>query len=219
MQDTLHAAMVDEDAAAAVRSGMLVTALAATGVGKADVVDAVAVPAAIGMTPAAARRCRPRARPGCRVVPDPEPAPDEEKAGAGRPRLAAAQQAVDAAAVARPTRPGRRSRKAHKRRSRRSQARTLQAAEELEEARRRVAELEHEIEILDEEAAATEHKVERARSAVRRRAGRARERPGRTSPQRLDASRALTSGSQAPRRAATTIGPPSPSGSRSTRIS
>ncbi|MGA8993270.1 MAG: hypothetical protein WB441_03075, partial [Nocardioidaceae bacterium] len=43
VRDTLHAAMVDAEAAAAVRSGMLVSALAATGVGPADVVHAVAV--------------------------------------------------------------------------------------------------------------------------------------------------------------------------------
>jgi hypothetical protein len=158
VQDTLHAAMVDEDAAAAVRSGLLVSALAATGVGSADVVDAVAVPAAIGMTP------RPRAmperkRPDLSVVPDPEPAPDDAK----REREAAqasARAAVDRA-VAEADEARRRVRKAEKRIGK-VQARTLQAAEELEEARGRVAQLEHELETLDDDAAAAEEKKEKA---------------------------------------------------------
>lgn len=162
VQGTLHAAMVDEDAAAAVRSGMLVTAIAATGVEKADVVDAVAVPAAIGLTP------RPRARPAARpagdraplaAVPDPEPAPDEERI-AREAQRAAAQRAVDEA-VAAAEDAQQRLRKAHKRVNK-VQARTLQAAAELEEARRRVADLEHEIDTLDDEAAAADEKVARS---------------------------------------------------------
>ncbi len=162
VQGTLHAAMIDEDAAAAVRSGMLVTAIAATGVGKADVVDAVAVPAAIGLTP------RPRAKPAVRpsagrpslaAVPDPEPAPDEEKLAREAAR-AAAQRAVDEA-VAAAEEAQQKVRKAQKR-VKKVQARTLQAAAELEETRRRVAELEHEIDALDDEAAAAEEKVERS---------------------------------------------------------
>lgn len=162
VQGTLHAAMIDEDAAAAVRSGMLVTAIAATGVGKADVVDAVAVPAAIGLTP------RPRAKPAARpsagrpslsAVPDPEPAPDEEKLAREAAR-AAAQRAVEEA-VAAAEEAQQKVRKAQKR-VKKVQARTLQAAAELEEARRRVAELEHEIDALDDEAAAAEEKVDRS---------------------------------------------------------
>ena len=158
VQDTLHAAMVDEDAAAAVRSGLLVSALAATGVGSADVVDAVAVPAAIGMTP------RPRAmperkRPELSVVPEPEPAPDEaerEREAARSAARAEVDRAVSEADEAR-----RKVRKAEKRVGK-VQARTLQAAEELEEARGRVAELEHELESLDDDAAAAEEKKEKA---------------------------------------------------------
>jgi len=162
VQGTLHAAMIDADAAAAVRSGMLVTAIAATGVGKADVVDAVAVPAAIGLMP------RPRAKPAARpsagrpslaAVPDPEPAPDEERLAREAAR-AAAQRAVDEA-VAAAEEAQQKVRKAQKR-VKKVQARTLQAAAELEEARRRVADLEHEIDTLDDEAAAAEEKVERS---------------------------------------------------------
>jgi hypothetical protein len=158
VQETLHAAMVDEDAASAVRSGMLVGALAATGVGSADVVDAVAVPAAIGMT------ARPRARPAAkhaelRVVPEPEPEPDDERRARDAQRKAA-QEAVDRA-VAAADEAQRRLRKAQKR-VKKVQARTLQAADELDQARRRVAELEHELEGLDDEATAAEEKQDRA---------------------------------------------------------
>lgn len=158
VQATLHAAMVDENAAGAVRSGLLVTALAATGVGSADVVDAVAVPSAIGMTP----RARPmpeRKRAGLSVVPDPEPQPDEETSAREAERRAAKQVVEEAVSAADDAH--RRVRKADKR-AKRIQARTLQAADELEEARRRVDELEHELETLDEESASAEEKKQRA---------------------------------------------------------
>lgn len=158
VQDTLHAAMVDEQAAAAVRSGLLVAALTATGVGVADVADSVAVPSAIGLT------ARPRALPTPKraelsVVPDLEPAPDEAKQQREAQRAAAreaVEQAREAADEAR-----RKVRKAEKRIGR-VQARTLQAAEELEESRRRAAELEHELETLDQEAVEADERKERA---------------------------------------------------------
>ena len=158
VQDTLHAAMVDEQAAAAVRSGLLVGALTATGVGVADVVDSVAVPSAIGLT------ARPRALPTPKraelsVVPDLEPAPDEAKQQREAAR-AAAREAVDRAREA-ADEARRKVRKAEKRIAK-VQARTLQAAEELEEARGRVAELEHELETLDEDAVDADERKERA---------------------------------------------------------
>jgi hypothetical protein len=158
VEATLHAAMVDEQAAAALRSGMLVSALTATGVGSADVVDAVAVPAAIGLT------ARPRAMPAKKrtelsVVPDPEPEPDREKEAREAER-ATAQAAVDEAMAAADD-AQKRLRKATKR-VKRVEARTLQVADELDEARRRVAELEHEQETLDEEAVTADEKRERA---------------------------------------------------------
>ena len=158
VQGTLHAAMVDEQAAAAVRSGLLVSALTATGVGAADVVDAVAVPSAIGLT------ARPRALPTPKraelsVVPDLEPAPDEAKQQREAARAAAREAAERARESADEAR--RKVRKAEKRISK-VQARTLQAAEELEEARGRVAELEHELETLDAEAVDADERKERA---------------------------------------------------------
>lgn len=158
MQGTLHAAMVDEDAAAAVRSGLLVSALTATGVGAADVVDSVAVPAAIGLT------ARPRPMPTAKradlsVVPDLEKTPDEVAAAKEAERKKAqdaVEKARDDADDAR-----QRVRKATKR-VEKVQARTLQAAEELEEARRRVADLEHELETLDDDAVEADDRKERA---------------------------------------------------------
>jgi hypothetical protein len=161
VQSTLHAAMVDEQAAAAVRSGMLVAALAATGVDGADVADAVAVPAAIGLT------ARPRSRPAPQraeradlsVVPEPDPQPDAEQKARHAERTAA-QEAVDRAMQAADD-AQRRLRKATKR-VKRIEAGTLQAADELDQARRRVAELEHALEGLDDAAAAAADKQERA---------------------------------------------------------
>ena len=158
VQGTLHAAMVDEDAAAAVRSGLLVSALTATGVGAADVVDSVAVPAAIGLT------ARPRPMPTPKradlsVVPDLEKTPDEVAAA----KEAERKQAQDAVEKARDDADDarRRVRKAAKR-VEKVQARTLQAAEELEEARRRVGDLEHELETLDDDAVEADARKERA---------------------------------------------------------
>ena len=48
VEDTLQAAVIDEAAAAAVRSGMLVRAIASTGVDQVDVTDAVALPVDVG---------------------------------------------------------------------------------------------------------------------------------------------------------------------------
>jgi len=51
VESTLTAAMIDADAGRAVRSGLLVGPLQATGIGRADVASAVAVPDALGIAP------------------------------------------------------------------------------------------------------------------------------------------------------------------------
>ncbi|MFD6176401.1 MULTISPECIES: hypothetical protein [unclassified Isoptericola] len=51
VESTLTAAMIDPDAGRAVRSGLLVGPLQATGIGRADVASAVAVPDALGIAP------------------------------------------------------------------------------------------------------------------------------------------------------------------------
>ena len=160
VEDTLHAAMVDEGAAAAVRSGMLVAALTATGVEQADVADALAVPAALGLAPRA--RTRPAARrTALHAVPekprasgDPGDPGDADVATRARQReeaearRRARQQSLDEARAA-ADEEKRRLRKARKRVSR-LEARTLQVADELEQLRGRAAELEHELDTLDE---------------------------------------------------------------------
>ena len=61
VEATLTAAMLEPDAAKAVRSGLLVTSIAATGLGDLDLAGAVAVPEALGFSatarPAASRPC------------------------------------------------------------------------------------------------------------------------------------------------------------------
>jgi len=163
VQGTLHAAMVDEGAAAAVRSGLLVAAIESTGVGDADVADTVAVPEAIGMTArprVAPRKSSAARRPELSVVPEPEDAEEERERARREAEKAAAEEAV-ARATADADEARRKLRKAEKR-VKKVQARTLQAAEELEEARRRVADLEHELEALDEEAESVEERKQRA---------------------------------------------------------
>src|SRR3954470_5046181 len=71
VEATLTAAMVDEQCALAVRSGMLLTALEATGVDAVDLSRAVAVPSALGFV-AGPRSAAPSAKPDLHVVPDPD---------------------------------------------------------------------------------------------------------------------------------------------------
>ena len=74
VEATLTAAMIDPGCARAVRSGQLVAALAATGVGDVDLAGAVATPDALGFAatsvPDAAEE--PAHRPDLHVVPDPD---------------------------------------------------------------------------------------------------------------------------------------------------
>ena len=87
VEATLTAAMLDEECGRAVRSGLLVTTLSATGVEPADVAGAVALPDALGFV-APARVVPEPPRPGLHVVPDPEA---DEKA------LRAASEALEEA--------------------------------------------------------------------------------------------------------------------------
>jgi chromosome segregation ATPase len=167
VEGTLHAAMVDEQAAAAVRSGMLVAALTATGVGSADVVDAVALPSAIGMTarPRSGRSSRAAKRAELSVVPQPAEAeaPDraEQERAAAREAAREAAQTTVREATAAADEAQRKLRKARKRVSK-VQARTLQTADELEQVRRRAAELEHELEQLADETTSAEERRDKA---------------------------------------------------------
>jgi len=154
VEETLRAAMTDEGAAQAVRTGQLVQTLSATGVGELDVSSAVALPEAIGMTPRAVEQAQPKLR----VVEDPQNA--QEVADQEARELEEARRAADEAEVA----AAKSTRKLEKARKRVAnlEARSLQLQGELEEVRRRAGELEHALEGVDDELGMAEEKRARA---------------------------------------------------------
>ena len=144
VEATLTAAMVDEGAARAVRSGLLVAALVATGVGEVDVAPALAAPEALGFE-AAPREAEPVPRPELHVVPDPEA--DTKALRAAEERLAAARREHDAA---------REAAAASAAEVEQLQARSLQLQAEVDELRGRIAQLEADMEENDDELADAE---------------------------------------------------------------
>lgn len=167
VESTLHAGMVDEDAAKAVRTGFLVKPLAVTGSEAVGVVGSVALPSALGE--AAVRRApaprapRPTAtkaaKPELTVVEDNSHAIAEAEVGlkTAEEELAAAERKLVKAQA-----------KVAKR-----EAKGLQLQAELEELRRRVAEVEQRLEANEDELSdaeetrdASEEGVEAARRAV-----------------------------------------------------
>ncbi|WP_201931175.1 hypothetical protein [Nocardioides donggukensis] len=139
VEGTLTAAMVDADAAAAVRTGLLVSALAATGVGELDVASALAVPEAAGFTATPVVE-QPPTPPDLHVVPDPDA--DAKRLAAAEQELAEADAEVE------------RARQAHTAADadvEALEARSLQTQAELEELRRRLAELEDTADEIDDE--------------------------------------------------------------------
>lgn len=150
VEATLTAAILDAGAADAVRSGLLVSPLAATGVGELDLSAAVAMPDAAGFvaTPASEEAGPPRLS----VVPDPEA--DAKQLAAARERLADAEAALRAASegVA-----GASDRLGA------ATARGLQVQSELDELRRRLAEAEERLEEVDGEILSAEDALAGAR--------------------------------------------------------
>ena len=124
VEDTLTAAMVDESAAAAVHSGMLTDALASTGVGS------LSLGSVVGVIPGRLH-----------VVPPLPPDRSEERERAMKVLEKASALLSDAET---------RLKKAEKKRAK-LDARTLQLQAELDEVRRRAAELEHAVEVAAEE--------------------------------------------------------------------
>ncbi len=160
VEATLTAGLVDPEAARAVRSGLLVRSIKATGVDAVDVSSAVALPAALGFS-ASPTAAEPPAPPDLHVVPGDEAArrleeaeeeleAAAEAAGETERALAGAGEAVEEL-----------------------QARSLQIQSEIDELRRRLAELESRAEETDDELAEAEDArtdAERAHAdAVRRR--------------------------------------------------
>lgn len=140
VEETLHAAMVDEGAAAAVRSGLLVRPLAAAGLGTVELDGALAYPEAAGRQPAPGRRLRP----GLSVVPDDTRAQED----AARAVAAAELEVAEAAEAADEVR--HRLTRARERVAE-LEARSLQLQAELDELRRKAAETEHRLEGTDSE--------------------------------------------------------------------
>lgn len=154
VEATLSAAMVDEGAGRAVRSGLLVAALSATGVDAVELDRAVALPEALGFQ-APAREAGGPVKPELHVVPDPDR--DEKALAAARDALeeaeeqvAAAQGSFDEAAQA----------------LKELEARSMQIQAEIDELRRRIADLEETADEVDEEMAEAEEARDEAQEAL-----------------------------------------------------
>ncbi|GAB3035536.1 hypothetical protein GCM10011376_18660 [Nocardioides flavus (ex Wang et al. 2016)] len=167
VEATLTAAMLEPDAAKAVRSGLLVTSLSATGLGDLDLSGAVALPEALGFS----ARPRPAApvdtpdpsrRPQLHVVPDPD--------ADAKARAAADERLAEARAV---LKDAEKEHRAARRSVEKLEARTLQLQSELDELRSRIAAQEAALEEVDDELgeaeaarAEAEEAVEEARAEV-----------------------------------------------------
>jgi hypothetical protein len=168
VQDTLHAAMVDEDAAQAVHAGLLVKPLTVTGVEAADVVDAVAVPetlgeAAVRRRPAPAEK--PARKPAQQAAEKPAEAAPELTVVEDNSRRIEEAEAALTAAESELAEAERRLAKAEKKVEKR-EAKSLQLEAELDEAKRRVAELEERLEGHEDQVAKAEETRDEREEAV-----------------------------------------------------
>ena len=154
VEATLTAAMVDEQCAKAVRSGLLLTALEATGVDAVDLDRAVALPDALGFV-ATPREAAPAGKPDLKVVPDPD---RDEKA------LAAAREALDEAEDELANAEEARDQAARELSD--LQARAMQVQAEIDELKRKIAELEESADEVDEEIAEAEEARDDAQAVV-----------------------------------------------------
>ncbi|HCB02917.1 MAG TPA: hypothetical protein DEQ43_01395 [Nocardioides bacterium] len=153
VEGTLTAAMVDERCGQAVRSGLLVSALSATGVDEVELDRAVALPEALGFE-TTARDVEPT-KPDLHVVPDPDR--DEKALAAARDELEEAEgdlteavEAHDEAAAA----------------LKDLEARSMQVQAEIDELKRKIAELEETADEVDDEIAEAEEARDEAREAL-----------------------------------------------------
>ena len=152
VEETLTAAMIDPTAADAVRSGLLVAPLRATGVGgDVDAAAAVALPEALGFA------VSPVAEPpvSLHVVPDPEP--DLRALEEAQKELAAATSALESAQAERDSAAAE---------VERLNARALQVQAELDELRRHITELEETAQQVDDELEEAEQDHAEAESAL-----------------------------------------------------
>lgn len=150
IETTLTAAMVDEGAAAALRSGLLVSTLVATGFTPVDAAAAVALPEALGYAAGPAPR-------ELHAVPVAE---DDGQSGAtAKARAAAERELAEARAAAEEA--GAVRDRAHEQLVA-LQARALQVQAELEDLRRRIADLEETAQQVDDDLVDAEDDHDRA---------------------------------------------------------
>lgn len=139
VEATFTAAIVSARCGDAVRSGLLIAALATTGVDDLDPSGALALPEALGFT-ATSTQAPPPTRPDLRVVPDPDA--DAKARAAAEEKLAEAERAVDEAQT---------SYDATAAEVDQLEARQLQVRAEIDELKRRVAELEQTYDEVDDD--------------------------------------------------------------------
>ena len=154
VEATLTAAMVDEECAKAVRSGMLLTALESTGVDAVDLDRAVALPDALGFV-ATTHEAAPATKPDLHVVPDPD---RDEKA------LAAAQEALEEAEEELTEATSAYDEAAQTLSD--LEARSMQIQAEIDELKRKIAELEETGDEVDDEIAEAEEARDEAQAVV-----------------------------------------------------
>jgi hypothetical protein len=155
VEATLTAAMVDENCGKAVRSGLLVVALATTGVDEVELAKAVALPDALGFT-ATPREAGTSTPPDLHVVPDPDA--DEKARTAAQERLDAAEQVLGGAQEAYDESVAE---------VENLEARSMQVQAEIDELKRRLAGLEETYEGIDDELGDAEDARAETQAALR----------------------------------------------------
>ena len=155
VEATLTAAMVDEECGKAVRSGLLVAALATTGVDEVELARSVAVPEALGFM-AKARGAEPSTPPDLHVVPDPDA--DEKALTAAQERLDAAEEALAEVTETYDEAAGE---------VEKLEARSMQVQAEIDELKRKLSDLEETYEGIDDELGDAEDTKSEAQDAVR----------------------------------------------------
>jgi len=154
VEATLTAAMVDEECAKAVRSGLLLGPLAATGVDDVELDRAVALPEALGFV-ATTRDAPEPTKPDLHVVPDPDR--DEKALAAARETLAEAEGELSEATETLDT---------ASQELADLEARSMQIQAEIDELKRKIAELDETADEVDDSIAEAEEARDEAQDAV-----------------------------------------------------
>ncbi len=155
VEATLTAAMIDESAAAAVRSGLLIKALKTTGLGDLDLTAYVAVAELAGFTPQPLGEPAPPPPPELHVVPDPDA--DAKKRAAAAEALEAAEAEVARALAELEEANGAVAE---------MEAKSLQVQAEIDELRRKLEEHEEAQDEIDDELSEVQDAVAAARIEV-----------------------------------------------------